>query len=299
MQRFKFWLIVVIATLNCMLADAQTNPSGTTATTDPTCSHDNLKVLSWNIYMLPKFVVQRHKTERAHAIVEALKKSDYDIIIFQEAFFPNSRKIIREGLKSVYNYEFGPANNTPNMLTNSGVWVLSRIPLKEVDEIRFRDCATFDCYARKGAMLLEGVWDDKPFQLLGTHLQADAYPIIREKQMDQIYLELLGKYKRDDVPQIICGDLNTEKQMKDHYCQMLSCLDAEDGELDGVEKETYDGVNNELARSFGMKGKTTYDYILVRNNGRKVKSINRFVSVLKKGKRHLSDHYGVVCELRF
>ena len=148
-------------------------------------------------------------------------------------------------------------------------------------------------------MLLEGEWNGKPFQILGTHLQADGFDKIREKQMDQIYLELLSEHKREGVPQILCGDMNTEKEMNDHYCAMLDCLNAEDGDIGGVEKCSYDGVNNNYAQSFGAKKKMNYDYILVRNNGIKMKSTKRFVSIMKKGKKYLSDHYGVICELKF
>jgi sphingomyelin phosphodiesterase len=260
----------------------------------------NLKVLTWNIYMLPKIVVGRAKRERAYEIVEALKKSDFDVIVFQEAFFPASRAIISEGLKGIYDFQYGPANNGGRTLkTNSGVWVLSKIKLKLLNTVQFKNCTGNDCWARKGAMLLEGVWNDKPFQILGTHLQADGFDRIREKQMDQIYLELLAENKREGVPQIICGDMNTESEMKEHYCAMLECLDAQDGEITGVEKCSYDGVNNPIAQSFGAKNKTNYDYILVRNNGSKMKAMQRFISVLKKGKKFLSDHYGVVCELKF
>jgi endonuclease/exonuclease/phosphatase family metal-dependent hydrolase len=101
------------------------------------------------------------------------------------------------------------------------------------------------------------------------------------------------------VPQIVCGDMNTENEMKEHYCEMLSCLDAEDGEFSSLEKETYDGVNNDIAKSYGAKKKFSLDYILLRANGAKVKSVKRTVSVLRKGKKYLSDHYGVVCELKF
>ncbi len=260
----------------------------------------NLKVLTWNIYMLPKIVPGRHKRERAHAIVDALKKSDFDVIVFQEAFLPAARQIISEGLKGIYEFQYGPANNEGRTIkTNSGVWVISKTKMKMLNTVQFKNCTGNDCFARKGAMLLEGVWNDKPFQILGTHLQADGFDRIREKQMDQIYLELLAENKREGVPQIICGDMNTESEMKEHYCAMLECLDAQDGEITGVDKCSYDGVNNPIAQSFGTKNKINYDYILVRNNGSKIRTMKRFVSILKKGKQFLSDHYGVVCELKF
>lgn len=266
------------------------------------CTDDerNLKVLTWNIYMLPKIVPGLHKRERAHAIVEALKKSDFDVIVFQEAFLPAARQIISEGLKGVYEFQYGPANNDGfTIKTNSGVWVLSKTKMKLLNTVQFKNCTGNDCFARKGAMLLEGIWNNKPFQILGTHLQADGFDRIREKQMDQIYLELLAENKREGVPQIICGDMNTESEMKEHYCAMLECLDAQDGEITGIEKCSYDGACNPIAQSFGAKRKTNLDYILVRNNGSKMHTLKRFVSVLKKGKKFLSDHYGVVCELKF
>jgi len=266
------------------------------------CNDDerNLKVLSWNIYMLPKIVPQKGKLDRAQAIVDEIRKSDFDVIVFQEAFLKGARQLIKAGLSDLYPYEFGPANDGGfDIRISSGVWVLSKIKLKLVNTVQFKNCALNDCLARKGAMLLEGQWNGKTFQILGTHLQADGFDKIREKQMDQIYRELLAENKKEGVPQIICGDMNTEREMNEHYCAMLECLDAQDGDISSIEKCSYDGENNPIAQSFGVKKKTNYDYILVRNNGSKMKTMKRFVSVMKKGKKFLSDHYGVVCELKF
>lgn len=301
MKHFTIALLCLFVLLSAQNSFARTN-SGVTTDKDTICEDDerNLKILSWNIYMLPKIVPSKGKLDRAHAIVEEIKKSDFDIIVFQEAFLKGARNIIREGLKDTYAFEYGPANSEKfDIRISSGVWVISKIKLNLVNTVQFKVCAGNDCFARKGAMLLEGVWNDKPFQILGTHLQADGFDKIREKQMDQIYTELLAANKQEGVPQIICGDMNTEKLMNEHYCSMLECLDAQDGDISGIEKCSYDGVENPLAQSFGVKSKTNYDYILVRSNGLKMKSTKRFVSVMKKGKKFLSDHYGVVCELKF
>lgn len=299
----KFFSNILLLTLTLLTATQQiyaAPPPVKPVEEETEVDSKNLKILSWNIYMLPKIVVQRHKRERAHAIVDTLRKSDFDIIVFQEAFFPASREIIGEGLRTLYPYQYGPANNDGKTLkTNSGVWILSKINLKLLNATQFKNCTGTDCFARKGAMLLEGVWNDKPFQILGTHLQADGFDIIRQKQMDQIYIELLAENKREGVPQIICGDMNTEREMTEHYCEMLNCLDAQDGDITGVEKCSYDGVNNPIAQSFGVNNKANYDYILVRSNGMKMKALKRFVSVMRKGKKYLSDHYGVACELKF
>jgi sphingomyelin phosphodiesterase len=267
-------------------------------------TEDNLKVLSWNIYMLPKIVMMFGKRDRSRAIVEVLKTADYDVIVFQEAFLPAAREIIGEGLKEVFPYNYGPANaDKPGLKTNSGVWVISKIPLQVLGTIEYSDCAGVDCYARKGAMLLSGVWNEKEFQILGTHLQSEAHHEVRVKQLDQIFIELLAKYRKEDVPQVICGDMNTEIEIKANYCVMLECLDAEDGETEGIEQSTYNGYTNRLAESVWKKDKTTLDYVLLRKNGAKAKIVKRNVNVLtkawKRGRKDLSDHYGVLCEVKF
>ena len=50
-------------------------------------NEEKLKVLTWNIYMLPWMVPGNHKRERAYSIVDEIRKSDFDVIVFQEAFF--------------------------------------------------------------------------------------------------------------------------------------------------------------------------------------------------------------------
>lgn len=294
-------IIFLFSTMVLLFHDVASATPPVVVSEEDACPEErNMKILSWNIYMLPKIVPQKGKLERAQAIVDEIRKSEFDIIVFEEAFLKGAREVISNGLKEIYPYAYGPANGEKfDIRISSGVWVLSKTKLKLLNTVQFKNCTGNDCFARKGAMLLEGEWNGKPFQILGTHLQADGFDRIREKQMDQIYLELLAENKKEGVPQIICGDMNTESEMKEHYCSMLECLDAEDGDISSIEKCSYDGVNNPIAQSFGVKNKTNYDYILVRNNGIKMKSMKRFVSVMKKGKKFLSDHYGVVCELKF
>ncbi len=295
-SRFFLFVLSLLIGFSSYAAPAHNNE---TQQTDSLAEGADLKILSWNIYMLPPVVAKKGKRPRAHAIVEELKKGEYDVIVFQEAFLTAARNIIGEGLKEVYPYAYGPINRKPGIKISGGVWVLSKMPMKPLNTIEFTDCATWDCMSRKGAVLLEGEWKGRTFQVLGTHLQADGYDLIRQKQMDDIYMSLLLPYKKDSVPQIVCGDMNTEQEMKEYYCSMLECLDAENGTLDGIETCSYNGVDNEIAESVWGKKKTNLDYILLRRNNTKIKAVKRYISVLKKGKKHLSDHYGVVCEVKF
>lgn len=264
----------------------------------------DLKVLSWNIYMLPRIVPMKGRLERAQAIVDTLNKSETDIIVFQEAFHAGALAVIRKGLSTQYPFMYGPFNPSHSPFRiSSGVWVVSRVPLDVKGIIEFNIAKENDRIAKKGAALLEGTWGGRKFQILGTHLQAQEQQKIRNIQIRHMYDSLLAKYKVDGVPQIICGDMNTEKEINERYKGMLTTLDAEDGDMTGIQKSTYDGTSNELAQSVWKKDKTSLDYILFRSNGAAARITERHVGVFKrpwrKGHMDLSDHYAVGCDVKF
>src|SRR5688572_24013889 len=64
-----------------------------------------LNILSWNIYMLPPLIyAETGKLKRAKVIGDILAKSDYDVIVFQEAFHTSARSILVEKLENKYPY---------------------------------------------------------------------------------------------------------------------------------------------------------------------------------------------------
>jgi hypothetical protein len=97
--------------------------------------------------------------------------------------------------------------------------------------------------------------------------------------------------------------MNTEIEIEDGYKHMLTTLHADDAETTGAQTMTYDGTNNELALSIWKNAKTTLDYILLRRNGADISVTKKYVGMYKKpwrkGKLDLSDHYAIICELRY
>lgn len=260
-----------------------------------------LKILSWNIYMLPYFSLFNGNGRRAEVIGEQLCDSDYQIIVFQEAFSSKCRNILRKKLVKNFPYQYGPANQTrlPHR-TSSGLWILSKIPLEKLKEIRFRAAQGIDVIARKGAVMFGGTYNGAEFQLLATHLQAENPHNIRQSQCREIY-SLLEDYKRPDVPQLLCGDFNVEMSDRENYGRMLQILDAHNGELSGQLKVTYDEAHNTLAQRPGGKGEIL-DYILTRNS-HLIEKIERRVSEFYHHEpsfcSHLSDHYAMEVTIRF
>lgn len=260
-----------------------------------------LKILSWNIFMLPYISNFNNNGERAAIIGDQLVDSDYQIIVFQEAFSQKCRNILQKKLKEQFPYQYGPVNAPIIPLqTNSGLWIVSKIPLKELKSIRFTKASSFDRIAHKGAVLFQGKYKGNDFQLLTTHLQADNPDKIAMAQCKEI-AHLLHEFYKPDIPQLLCGDFNMEMNDTVNYNKMLQTLDAENGSLSGEIHATYDEQNNSLAYRPGGKSKII-DYVLTRNTHliEKIqRSVKEFYYSGPHFNTHLSDHYALEATVQF
>jgi len=261
-----------------------------------------LKILSWNIYMLPYISLFNHNGGRAKVIADKLEHADYQIIVFQEAFSNKCRNILAKRLAKEYPYQYGPANKCYlPFRTSSGLWVVSKIPLKQLDKIQFSISRGYDIIASKGAVLFQGNFRGSVFQLLTTHLQADNSHLVREKQCSEIKEHLLNQYFNSNIPQLICGDFNIDMDDQPNYKIMLRTLGANNGEISGDVKFTYDEINNNLARN-AMGEKKVIDYILVRNEqwiNHIERKIQTFYVRIGQKSSNLSDHYAMEASINF
>ena len=253
--------------------------------------------------MLPVVDLFKEKDERPQAIANALGCKDYDIIVFQEAFTFYARNVIGHKLHGLYPYAYGPINQSLlSLRINSGIWILSKIPLTIVKTIEFNASAGMDGLARKGAVLLEGRFYGAPFQLIATHLQDDEYPqSIREQQLTEIHEKLIAPCSEPGTPQIICGDFNTDEKMVANYRGMLALLDAEDCGVSGAVRVTFDDEANDVYQS-PHPDPRRIDFVLTRN-AQFILNMKEEVAVLKSGwgdhKQYLSDHNGLEAVIRF
>ena len=285
-----------------ILATTNATSQSTQRAGNPTGDSTSLKILSWNIYMLPYVSLFNHNADRASVIADKLQHSDYQIIVFQEAFSNKCRNVLAKRLAKEYPYQYGPANKCLlPFRTSSGLWVVSKIPLKQLDRIKFSISRGFDMIARKGAVLFQGEFKGAPFQLLTTHLQADNSHLVREKQCREIREHLLNQYFNPNIPQLICGDFNIDMDDHDNYQSMLHTLGSKNGEITGEIKVTYDEIDNNLARTiFGKK--RVIDYILVRNEqwiDRIERKVQTFYARIGHTSSNLSDHYAMEAIIHF
>lgn len=295
----KKYALLAFVVLLVTLANAQQ----VLPVTDSTVS--SFKVLSWNIYMLPGWIKKSGQMDRAKLIAEKLTDSEYDVLVFQEAFTKKTREVLWNILKEAYPYNVGPVNaNGSKLKLNGGVWILSKHPMDLLGEIKFNKGKGADAFSRKGAMLVEVEKNGVHYQIMGTHLQADesaSRDKIRMLQCQQIHDELLVVHAKDSVPQLLCGDFNISKNDKIHYTEMLNILQAQNDSVSFGDKalHSYNWENNDLIES--EYEVTTLDYIMLKKRFKPFATIKRSVVVLtekwadRKGrsKKNLSDHHAV------
>ena len=101
-----------------------------------------LSVLTWNVYLLPWIVPWKGQCKRARAIVDVVADLEYDVIVIQEAFHNRARKILIEGLLPTYPFQIEPGKGR-FLKFNSGVFIISKIPLQLIDKIKYKECKLF------------------------------------------------------------------------------------------------------------------------------------------------------------
>ena len=294
MKKLLWFILFLISTLNITAQSF----------IDSTQSSQKIKILSWNIYMLPRFIKNTGKLERAEIIGRELATKDYDVIVFQEAFHGGARKRIANELEKTFKYSAGPANKKIICLkTNSGIWIFSKHPIIASHSIIFQNRSGIDAFSRKGALIVELNVNGKSVQVVGTHLQSSGFEWIKHSQCVELAQRLIKPYEKPGVPQIICGDFNIDKGAIYHYNKMLQMLDATDSEMHGLTKHTYDRLNNDLHDDQPSKKQDLIDYILFKKNNGRVKFLNKQISVFKfpwhKKHNDLSDHYPLEAEILF
>jgi len=249
-----------------------------------------LKVLSWNIFCLPTFIKATDKMYRASAIVDALQHLDCDVIVLQETFHKKSHQIIEEGLKDTFPYQI-KANRKGNFIkTNHGIFILSKLPAKLLGTIVYKNCKGTDCLAKKGAVLIEVEKEKQMFQILGTHLQAgnqNKYEAIRKTQREQI-TAFLKQYKKENIPQLLCGDFNTDYNNLSRRNNLLN--DLEINHINVPNDTTWPNKYYKTKKTHT----TIVDYIFIKYNN---VSLNTETKILhfydQKRKIALSDHSAV------
>ena len=265
-------------------------------------SDNSLRILSYNIKFLPRIIRRSHHypLKRAPLIPQYIIEENPDIVVFQEAFDGAADRILRKKLKSHYPYIIGPINKKPGFKINGGVMICSKYPLKQLGVVQYSQCNDFDCWARKGAVLVEVTIGTHVFQIAATHMNGGGSVALKTSQYREMG-NLIKEYAKPGIPQFCVGDYNTSNLEPQYYNVLIKELDAEDGPISGDLQVTNDHLNNDMEEDFNPKDRNIIDYILYRPNGIKPQTITRTIKQYcypwMKGHCDLSDHYALLMDL--
>jgi endonuclease/exonuclease/phosphatase family metal-dependent hydrolase len=261
----------------------------------------SLKILTWNIQMLPAmfgtWVAKLDKMQhlRASWIVDYLKQQDYDVVCLQEAFDPQSVKLLVDGLTPVYPYVVLPRYGGHIWQQSSGVLFLSRVPIKHDAHVVFSAGAGVERFAAKGCTLVEGIKDGLSFQVAGTHFQTgrDSFKLADSRMAAE---DILKAHRRDKVPQFFVGDFNIKKDSP-QYVQLLKDTGMVEFPIDDPRPYTSDSNNSWKT---GKQKLVHIDHILLDPQGTQatitVQHIQRAKHEYNGKPIDLSDHYGIIAE---
>lgn len=194
----------------------------------------DISVLTWNTFLIPPPFNSTKQDERADLMATRLKALDRDVIFFQEAFLDLKRKLIIKELAPTYPYVAVP-NKGQGLFqfVSSGLFIVSKYPMKVLDQVVFEDCSGNDCFASKSAILVEiTLSNDKKIQMIDTHLQGWDAVDVRKKQLMQIKA-MMKANAQIGIAQVLVGDLNIDGKINSEYAESLALMDMTSSPLEG------------------------------------------------------------------
>lgn len=262
-----------------------------------------VKLLTWNVFMLPKPIKFTLQEERTEIITNQLLKSNYDIVLLQEAFSGDFQRTLKKKTikKFPYQYYLG---REPGTLTvyGSGLYYMSRFPMKELIKGYYKECKNADCFASKGLAVMEiSLPSGEKLQIGNTHLQASKeLSEIRFKQLSMLK-SLFLVTEKPGIPQVLAGDLNIDALHGSDFSKALTFLNMKSHPLEGELKYT-NGYAIDCYKKPGDDQQEWLDHILVNNKSSmnvSSKYVKPFSGTINNRDCPLSDHYGVEATLKW
>ncbi len=263
---------------------------------------EELKILTWNTFLIPPPWNTTKQKERTGQMVEKLPTFNHDMMFFQETFFDKKRKLLMTALEKTHPYMAVPLKGKKiKQIQDSGLFIASKLPIEVLDQVIFDDCVHSDCLSSKSAILVEvTIAKDKKAQMINTHLQAwnDEKAIqVRKNQLHQIK-EMMARFQKPGVPQFLIGDLNIDGKIDAEYSSALEFMKMTSTPLNGDLLAT-NGFSTEgcFKNPGGASQGEWLDHVWIKENGAKAniqyKKVLPIFGVIRSKQCPLSDHHAV------
>lgn len=288
---------------------------------------ESLRVMTWNVAMLPGLIgrLAGHEpadAERVHRVCDEILTAAPDVVVLQEVFDEDARRVLSERLRTVYPYRVEKCGAGGLMVEDSGLFFASKHRVLPGSEV-------FEAFSHRGGLLNEerlaskgifGAWVElshgRAVGIFNTHLQADgdrvgAFAGVRRRQLAQIRKLIERSVARaartHEVYVLLLGDLNVVGETVDAVSTRL-CATQEYIEAVSMLPEATDLVRarapdrplytweppQESKEPHGQR----LDYVLALCGGPAQPLICRGVELTRRGRgKLLSDHRGIVVDL--
>jgi endonuclease/exonuclease/phosphatase family metal-dependent hydrolase len=262
---------------------------------------DDVKVLTWNTFLIPPPLNFTKQAKRANQMMEIMPAFEHDVMFFQEAFYDKYRNRLIEKFKSTHPYSAVPEKGHKfKHFQDSGLFIVSRLPMRILDQVIFEACTHSDCFSSKSAILVEvETKTGLKIQFANTHLQAweDSKSVeVRNQQLAQIKA-MMNKHLQPGIPQVLVGDLNIDGKLNDEYPAALNLMEMISTPLEGQIRGTNGFPTKGCFKKPGEDNEEWLDHVWVKPNSTPItvsgKTVRPITGNLKDVECPLSDHYAV------
>lgn len=282
-------------------------------------SNNDFKLLTYNVYMLPRAISDWSPDARAQHLLSSDIFNDYDAIILDELFDNQAGTTLLNGLKQAYpnqtpvlgrsqsGWDATEGNYGSTTIEDGGVSIISPWPITEKVQYIYSSACGFDGTSNKGFVYVKLNKNGRDFHVIGTHVQAEdslcstgQAAQIRLGQFQEIQQFIEDRNINTEDLVFIGGDLNVNKGTQE-YQNMLEALQVNEPHYSGYDA-TWDPKSNGIAHYNYPDLHSEYlDYIFVsRNHAQPAVWQNQAIDIT--GPRweddnyqfqELSDHYPV------
>ncbi len=276
----------------------------------------SLRVLTFNVWMLPAPLPGTDRSKRLPRIVAALREVDADIVAVQEAFDPTARRTIVEGLTDRYEMSDGAletrrALGLVSLDRTGGLLVFSKFPITRSSFARHalpRRCKPFERIGAKGVLRTTIETSAGAVRLWNVHCYAggsERSRAVRRMQLRHLVKQLDAVPR--DVPILIAGDFNAwhdngrrlESGSQPEYRLLRDAGLRKTTDGDPNPRVTYDVDGNRYAAwwSDRSQGAQEFDAVFVRDAAERAVRFGESHVVFAREQPPLSDHYGYLTQV--